>query len=125
VVDLLLALTTVAAKHARVKSILTPFPLVIDAVSKRKVLDPAKPGRTSLYLLLCTAAEWKNLVKAITVQRKNWVASLGIWEFLHLHSSFLSRSLVYFMAMTHEHSLRLCHLFSMFRLQTIGQHCRR
>ena len=53
VVDLLLALTTEAATHARANKILNPFPLVIDPTTKMKILNPNKPD----YNLCSTIAE--------------------------------------------------------------------
>ena len=53
VVDLLLALTTEAATHARANVILNPFPLVIDPTTKMKILNPNQPD----YNLCSTIAE--------------------------------------------------------------------
>ena len=52
-VDLLLALTTEAATHARANVILNPFPLVIDPTTKMKILNPNQPD----YNLCSTIAE--------------------------------------------------------------------
>ena len=52
VVDLLLALTSVAACSTRASVILTPFPTVIDATTREKILDPNKPNHAYVYIQL-------------------------------------------------------------------------